>query len=55
MSEYLFVYEQLVAELEARFQVLDRIRSKLPGIPEEEVENDVGQAIDGVNVLITKE
>ena len=28
------VYEQLVAEREARFQVLDRIRSKLPEISE---------------------
>src|SRR5574341_103413 len=42
------LYEQLVAEREARFQVLDRIRSKLPKIPEEEVENNVSQAIDTV-------
>jgi prevent-host-death family protein len=42
------VYEQLVAEREARFQILDRLRSKLPEIPEEEVENDVSQAIDTV-------
>jgi prevent-host-death family protein len=42
------VYEQLVAEREARFQVLDRIRSKLPEIPEAEVENDVKQAIAAV-------
>ena len=42
------VYEQLVAEREARFQVLDRIRSKLPDIPEEEVECDVNLAIEGV-------
>ena len=40
------VYEQLVAEREARFQVLDRIRSKLPAIPEEEVEQDVSRALD---------
>ncbi len=39
------VYEQLVAEREARFQVLDRLRSKLPEIPEEEVQNDVSQAV----------
>ena len=38
------VYEQLVAEREARFQVLDHIRSKLPEIPEGEVEKDVSQA-----------
>jgi prevent-host-death family protein len=42
------VYEQLVAEREARFQVLDRLRSKLPEIPEEEVQNDVSQAVDAV-------
>ncbi len=42
------VYEQLVAEREARFQVLDRIRSKLPEISEKEVEKDVSQVIDAV-------
>lgn len=42
------VYEQLVAEREARFQALDHIRSKLPEIPEEEIEKDVRQAIDAV-------
>ena len=42
------LYEQLVAEREARFQVLDRIRSKLPAIPGEEVEKDVSQAIDAL-------
>jgi prevent-host-death family protein len=40
------VYERLVAEREARFQILDRIRSKLPEISEKEVEKDVSQAID---------
>ena len=39
------LYEQLVAEREARFQVLDRIRMRLPDIPEEEIERDVNQAI----------
>ncbi len=42
------VYERLVAEREARFQVLDRIRSKLPDISENEVDNDVSQAIDAI-------
>jgi prevent-host-death family protein len=42
------VYELLVAEREARFQVLDRIRSKLPDIPEEEVEKDVNWALDAL-------
>ena len=42
------VYETLVAEREARFQVLDRIRSRLPEIPDEQIEKDVSQAIDAV-------
>jgi len=42
------VYETLVAEREARFQVLDLIRSRLPEIPEGELEKDVSQAIDAV-------
>ena len=41
-------YERLIAEREARFQVLDRIRSRLPEIPEEEVEQDVAEAIAAV-------
>lgn len=39
------VYQQLIAEREARFQVLDRVRSKLPEIPVDEVERDVSQAL----------
>ena len=42
------VYEQLVAEREARFQVLDRLRSKLPETSEEELEKDIDQAMDAV-------
>jgi prevent-host-death family protein len=42
------VYERLVAEREARFQVLDRIRSKMPQIPAAEVEKDVNSAIDAL-------
>lgn len=42
------VYKQLVAEREARFQILDRIRSRLPEIPKEEIEKDVSQAIDAL-------
>ncbi len=42
------VYEKLVTEREARFQVLDRIRSNLPEIPEEDVEKDINQAIAAV-------
>ncbi len=47
------VYEQLIAEREARFQVLDRIRSRLPEFPEEEVEKDVSQAIDALRAAST--
>ncbi|MEW5986079.1 MAG: type II toxin-antitoxin system Phd/YefM family antitoxin [Chloroflexota bacterium] len=42
------LYEQLVAEREARFQVLDRIRSRLPDVPAEEVERDVAEAIAAI-------
>jgi prevent-host-death family protein len=40
------VYNQLIAEREERFQVLDRIRSKLPEGSVEEVEKVIQQAID---------
>src|SRR5512139_53147 len=39
------LYEQLVAEREARFQVVEEIRRRLPEIPSEEVDKDVAQAI----------
>ena len=39
------MYERLIAEREARFQVLDRIRSRLPEVPQQEVEQDVAEAI----------
>jgi prevent-host-death family protein len=42
------VYEQLVAEREARFQILDRIRSTLPVISEVEIERDVAQTIEAI-------
>ena len=42
------IYNQLVAERDARFQVLDRVRSKLPDIPGEEIEEDVRKAIRAV-------
>lgn len=42
------VYEQLVAEREARFQILDRIRNTLPVVPEDEIARDVSQAIEAV-------
>jgi prevent-host-death family protein len=42
------MYEQLVAEREARFQVLDRIRRRLPEVSIEEMEHDVATAIAAV-------
>ena len=42
------VYEQFIAEREARFQILDLIRARLPEIPAEEVEKDVNQAIEAI-------
>jgi prevent-host-death family protein len=41
-------YERLVAEREARFQVLDEIRARLPDLPAEQVEQDVSLAITAV-------
>jgi prevent-host-death family protein len=41
-------YQRLVAEREARFQVLDEIRRRLPDLPVEEVEQDVAEAIAAV-------
>jgi prevent-host-death family protein len=42
------MYERLVAEREARFAVLDRIRSRVPDVPVEQVETDVAEAIAAV-------
>jgi prevent-host-death family protein len=42
------VYQQLMAEREARFQVPDRIPDRLPDVPPEEVERDVAEAIAAV-------
>ena len=41
-------YQRLIAEREARFQVLDEIRRRLPDLPVEEVEQDVAEAIAAV-------
>ena len=39
------VYERLVAERRDRFEVIDRIRSKLPGVSLEQIDKDVTGAI----------
>jgi prevent-host-death family protein len=41
-------YERLVAERRARFEVLDRIRSRLPELSPEEIEADVTKAVTRV-------
>lgn len=38
-------YERLVAERRARFEVLDRIRFRLPDTPPAEIERDVAEAV----------
>ena len=42
------IYQQLIAERDARFEVLDRIRSRLPEAAAEEVERDVADAVAAV-------
>jgi prevent-host-death family protein len=42
------MYEQAIAEREVRFQVLDRIRSRVPDVTAEEVAQDVAEAIEAV-------
>ena len=41
-------YQRLIAEREARFEVLDRIRHRMPNVPVEEVEADVAEAVAAV-------
>jgi len=41
-------YQRLVSEREARFQILDEIRSRMPNIPAEEVEQDAAEAVAAV-------
>lgn len=42
------LYEQFMAEREARFEVIDRIRNRLPDWSEAEVEQDIAEAIAAV-------
>jgi len=42
------MYQQVIAEREARFQVLDRVRSRVPDVSAEEVAQDVAEAVDAV-------
>jgi prevent-host-death family protein len=42
------LFEKLIAERDTRFAILDRLREKLPIVPEEEVAEDVAAAIAAV-------
>jgi prevent-host-death family protein len=42
------VYEQMIAEHEALFQVVDRLKERVPDLPEEEVIEDVSEAVAAV-------
>ncbi len=39
------LFQQLMTEREMRFQVLERIRTNAPEVPEDEVEQDVAEAV----------
>jgi len=38
-------FQRLIAEREARFEVVDRIRSRMPAVPDTEIERDVRTAV----------
>ena len=42
------LYEKMVAEREARFEIIDRLHEKVPVVPEEEVLDDVAEAIAAI-------
>ena len=41
-------YTRIIEEKEERFKILDRIKTKLPDVPAEEVETDVNEAIEAI-------
>ena len=41
-------FQRLIAEREARFQVVDRIRARLAAVPDAEIERDVRAAVKDV-------
>ena len=41
-------FQQLIAEREVRFEVVDRIRRRLPSVPDREVQRDVRAALKQV-------
>jgi prevent-host-death family protein len=41
-------FQRVVAEREARFEVVDRIRRRLPSVSDAEIQRDVGEALKQV-------
>ncbi len=41
-------FQRLIAERDARFEVVDRIRSRVPVVPDTEIEQDVREATRAV-------
>jgi len=41
-------FQRVIAEREARFEVIDRIRSRVPQVPDTEVQRDVREALKGM-------
>ena len=41
-------FQQLITEREARFEVVDRIRRRLPSVPEREMQRDMREALKQV-------
>jgi prevent-host-death family protein len=48
------IYERMIAEREARFQILDKIRQRLPEISDEELERDVREALEAARGVDAK-
>ena len=48
------MYQQVIAEREIRFQVLDRIRSRVPEVSAKEVAQDVAEAIEAVRSSVAQ-
>lgn len=44
------LYEQFIAEREARFEIIDHLREKSPDLSEDEVLEDVASAIEAIRV-----
>ena len=45
------MYERMMAERAARFQVLDRVRARMLDVPEEDVVQDVAEALAAAREL----